>query len=130
MRDSPKPGAVLFVSDVAGMLRFYRDVAEMAVVFEADDHATLEVGGFQLVIHAIPAEYAVPPVAGGSPPLREDAYVKLCLPVASLTTARQMAAQCGGFLQGAEREWEARGFRACDGGDPEGNVIQLREPAE
>jgi hypothetical protein len=26
-----------------------------------------------------------------------------------------------------EKEFEARGFRACDGYDPEGNVVQLRE---
>lgn len=26
-------------------------------------------------------------------------------------------------------EWAARGFRACDGVDPEGNVLQFREPA-
>lgn len=27
------------------------------------------------------------------------------------------------------KEWEARGFRACDGRDPEGNVLQVREAA-
>ena len=35
----------------------------------------------------------------------------------------------GGEVWPVDREWEAasRGFRACDGRDPEGNVFQVRE---
>ena len=83
MHTQPKPSVVLFVDDVARLSRFYRELATMTVVHEANVHAILEVHGLQLVIHALP------------------------------TTA----------------EWQAseRGFRACDGHDPEGNVIQVRE---
>ena len=42
---------------------------------------------------------------------------------------RGQALALGGQLFAPKREWEARGFRACDGIDPEGNVIQLRQPA-
>jgi hypothetical protein len=28
-----------------------------------------------------------------------------------------------------DKEWSARGFRACETVDPEGNVIQFREDA-
>jgi len=52
-----------------------------------------------------------------------------CDPVDSLAAARARVAMLGGRLDPADREWSARGFRACDGVDPEGNVFQLREPA-
>jgi hypothetical protein len=29
-------------------------------------------------------------------------------------------------VQAADKEWAWRGFRACDGVDPEGNVVQIR----
>ncbi len=59
---------------------------------------------------------------------REDSYMKICLRVNDLKQARQQAALLGGMLDPPGREWEARSFRACDGHDPEGNVIQLRMP--
>lgn len=76
MHARPKPSVVLFVDDVTRLTRFYRKLAAMSVVHEANDHAILEVHGLRLVIHALP------------------------------TTA----------------EWQAseRGFRACDGHDPQG----------
>jgi hypothetical protein len=44
-----------------------------------------------------------------------------------LQGAREAAARNGGRLRPAEDEWGARGFRACEGVDPDGNVIQCRE---
>ena len=127
----PKPSAVVFVSNVARMTRFYRELASMAVVHEDGDHAVLEVEGFQLVIHALRG--APDPVSGGGGPVhvRRDSYLKVCLPVASIAAARTVAAQLGGAIQPPDKEWlsRERGFRACDGHDPEGNVVQVREAA-
>jgi predicted enzyme related to lactoylglutathione lyase len=53
----------------------------------------------------------------------------LCLPVVSIAAARSLAVAHGGAIKSPQHEWEARGFRACDGYDPEGNVIQVRESA-
>ena len=47
----------------------------------------------------------------------------------SLSEAREKAAALGGQLRAAEEEWTARGFRACEAIDPDGNVIQFREEA-
>jgi len=49
--------------------------------------------------------------------------------VASLAEARAEAPSLGGALYPSDREWEGKGFRACDGYDPEGNILQLRESA-
>ena len=43
--------------------------------------------------------------------------------------AGALADGLGGLVDPPEREWTAGGLRACDGHDPEGNVLQLREPA-
>lgn len=123
----PQPCAVLFVSNVQRLARFYRELAAMTVVHEDEDHVVLEIAGLQLVIHALRGEPE--PQAGAAPRVREDSYWKLCLPVASIATGRTLAAALGGHIAPVSREWEARGFRACDGHDPEGNVIQLREVA-
>jgi len=125
----PKPSVLVFVADVRQVSTFYGELASMSVLLEADDHAVMEVEGLQLVIHGLRAETQVRQSATGQVPVRQDSYVKLCLPVSSIAAARSLAAANGGAVKPSQHEWEARGFRACDGHDPEGNVIQVREPA-
>src|SRR5438270_2912048 len=123
----PKPIVVVFVADVRRVTTFCREVASMSVLVDDEGYSVLEVDGLQLVVHALPGE---PQVAEGQLRVREDSYVKLCLPVESIAAARALAAANGGAIKPAQHEWEARGFRACDGHDPEGNVIQVRETAK
>lgn len=109
------------------MAAFYVSLAQMSVEHHESDHAILQVDGLQLVIHAIPP-HALSPVSDHDvAAIRVDSYFKLCLPVSSIAAARAIAARSGGLIKSSENEWEARGFRACDGNDPEGNVIQVRE---
>lgn len=122
-----KPSVVVFVADVRRVTAFYREVAAMNVLLDEEDHTVMEVEGIQLVIHRLSGE---PRVSAASLHVREDSYVKLCLPVASIAAARVLAAANGGAIKAPDHEWEARGFRACDGHDPEGNVIQVRESAD
>ena len=79
---------------------------------------------FELVIHSLPGE---PPV--GAPSAREDSYIKPVFPTRSLSEARELAEELGGRLNPKSEEWEARGFRACEAIDPDGNVIQFRKEA-
>ncbi len=125
----PAPSAVVFCSDVARVTEFYESVAEMRRISGDTSHTVLEVAGFQLVVHGLRGEPGVQADAAGQVPIRRDSYVKVCLPVASLAGARERAAALGGQVYPADKEWQARGFRACDGHDPEGNVFQLRENA-
>ena len=126
MSDKPKTSVVVFVADVRRVSTFYRAVASMDVLIEEEGYTIMEVEGLQLVVHALRGE---PQVSLAAIRVREDSYVKLCLPVASIAAARSLAAANGGAIKSSEHEWEARGFRACDGYDPEGNVIQVRESA-
>jgi predicted enzyme related to lactoylglutathione lyase len=59
---------------------------------------------------------------------REDVPVKLAFAVPSIEDVRHVAASLGGEVDREDDEWDFRGCRHCDGVDPEGNVIQLREP--
>jgi predicted enzyme related to lactoylglutathione lyase len=122
----PKPSVVVFVADVRRVSTFYRELASMSVLLEDEGYAVMEAEGFQLVIHRLSGEPQVSPAAIH---VREDSYIKLCLPVASIAASRALAAANGGAIKPPQHEWEARGFRACDGHDPEGNVIQVRETA-
>lgn len=126
MSIKPQPSVVVFVADVRRVGKFYREIASMDVLIDEDDYSVMEVEDIQVVIHRLRGE---PAVDAAAVRVREDSYVKLCLPVSSIAAARALAAANGGAIKSAEHEWEARGFRACDGHDPEGNVIQVRESA-
>jgi predicted enzyme related to lactoylglutathione lyase len=129
MTSRPKPSAVVFAKDVAKLADFYAQVIGMTPAHGDQNHVVLDDQGFQLVIHGIPAQIAEQIVITVPPALREDTPIKVCLPVANIDAARQTAQELGGAIQPADRAWTARGFRACDGHDPEGNVFQVREPA-
>jgi predicted enzyme related to lactoylglutathione lyase len=107
------------------LAKFYEAMSGLAVRFTDDNITVLVSDTFELVIQSLPAETDVsePPV------VREDTYIKPFFPVASLSEARERAAALGGQLRPRNEEWQARGFRACEATDPDGNVIQFREDA-
>ncbi len=61
------------------------------------------------------------------PVRRTDTPLKLAFDVDSIAAARDAALNLGGGIDPAEREWTFQGRRVCDGYEPEGNVVQLRE---
>jgi predicted enzyme related to lactoylglutathione lyase len=123
-------GAVVFAKDVARVARFYEEVAGLARMHEVADHVVLESEGYELVVVAIPAEIAARIVITTPPERRESTAVKLVFWVEDIDTARAAARAAGGELNPPEREWSFQGSRVCDGHDPEGNVIQLRQQLE
>lgn len=125
----PKPGAVVFAKDPARVARFYQEIAGLSVVQTEDGHIILESEDIQLVVHAIPKRVADTIDIADPPKLRDERAIKLFFPVASLAVARDKAPSLGGGLSAKGKEFAARGFRACDGYDPEGNVVQFREDA-
>jgi len=127
MSNKPKPSAVIFAKNVAQVVKFYEGVLSMSVVHRDSDHIVLNSEDFQLVIHAIPKQIADTIAIAVPPEIREDTAIKLCLPVSSIAEARAKAVALGGKVNAEEREWNGPGFKACDGHDPEGNVVQFRE---
>lgn len=121
-------GVVIFVKEVERVARFYRELTSMTVLHEEPGLCVLGSGGFELTLHAIPPQYADGIDIATPPQPREDSYLKVVLPCERLAEARLAAQRLGGWLHGPEREWSGRGFTACDGVDPEGNILQLRQP--
>ncbi len=129
MPNTLKPGAVIFAMNLELVAKFYEELVPMAVAHVERNHIVLESERIQLVIHAIPKRVADSIDIAELPVVREQTPIKLFFPVSSLAEARVKAALLGGRLGPSQNEWEARGFRACDGHDPEGNVFQLRQDA-
>jgi predicted enzyme related to lactoylglutathione lyase len=127
MPNQPKSGAVLFAKDLLRVAKFYEELLGLSVVTADGDKIVLESAEFLLVVHAVPGEIADSISITSPPELRTNVPVKLFFPVASLAEARVKASALGGTLYPSHKEWEGRGFRACDGYDPEGNIVQLRE---
>lgn len=128
MSSDIKPGVVLFAKDAASVARFYAELVLGTVVLPQEGCVVLEFGGFRLVVHPIPAAFARTISVASPPERRTDTAHKLVFPVTSLARTRAAAPALGGVVDPPLREWSARGFRACDGHDPEGNVVQFREP--
>ena len=121
-------GAVLYAKDIARVEAFYRVVLGLDVAHAENDHVVLASPAFQLVIHR-PAEQIAASIEIENPPRRRsETAIKLVFEVASLSQARAAAALNGGALLEPEREWDFQGYRVCDGLDPEGNVVQFRQP--
>lgn len=119
-------GAVIFVKYLERATAFYRDTMALTVTHADDDFAVLENAGTHLVLHAIPAAIAATFEIADPPVAREDTAIKPFFFVDDIAATRAAAKAHGGRFAPAAKEWEARGFRACDGIDPEGNVLQVR----
>jgi predicted enzyme related to lactoylglutathione lyase len=125
MGNNIRPGSVIFTGDHKRLAKFYEAMTGLAVRFTDDNLTVLGSDTFELVIHGLSGE----PAVSEPPPARQDSYIKPFFPVTTLAEARERAAALGGQLRPEHEEWTARGFRACEAVDPDGNVIQFRENA-
>jgi|ERR1700712_1640195 len=129
MSDDLKAGAVLFAQNLPRVAKFYAELVPMTITLAGSDLIVLESKHFQLVVHLVPKRIAKANPITSPPARRTNVAAKLIFPVASIAEARAKAPSLGGELDPPNKEFEARGFRACDGHDPEGNVVQFREIA-
>jgi hypothetical protein len=130
MSTNCKSGAVLFAKNTERVARFYAALADMKVTYSGKELIVLDAPDHQLILHPLPPSIARAIVITEPPKRRTGTAVKLVFAVKSIADARARAPALGGALHPPEGMFEARGFRACDGHDPEGNVIQFREIAD
>ena len=123
-------GAVVYAKDLPRLSAFYAAVTGMPVQTTRQGFAVLGRKPFQLVIVQIPRRIADTISIETPPARREDAPIKLVFAVSDMVAARNAAAERGGAVNAAEREWEFEGFKVCDGHDPEGNVFALWEATQ
>jgi predicted enzyme related to lactoylglutathione lyase len=120
-------GAVLYAKDLNLLVQFYSSVAGIEPQSIENEFAILGSRPSQLIIVRIPKRIARTIDIATPPERREDTPLKLVFGVADIAPARDRAAELGGAVNAAEREWEFEGAKVCDGYDPEGNVFQLRQ---
>ena len=122
-----RPQVVLYAKDLVRMRAFYQGVFLLKVEHAEAEHVVLASSGWQLFIVQAP-EAIVATICIADPPVRRtETPLKAVFDVKSLVIARGKALELGGGVDGVEREWTFLGRRVCDGYDPEGNVVQLRE---
>lgn len=120
-----RSGVLIYAKQVSLLSAFYEKLLGARVVHADEEHSVLQSPDTQLILHAIPAQYAaavqiaVPPVA------RESQAIKPFFTVASLEAAEAVATQQGGKPWGPV--WPGPGMRVRNVCDPEGNIIHLRE---
>ena len=129
MANLVKSGAVIFAKDIERVARFYEGVIPMEIMARKDGVIRLENDMVQLVIHSLSPDVARQIEIATPPVQRMQAAVKLVFAIDSLKRVRGVAGELGGGIKPASAAFKWAGFRACDGHDPEGNVIQFREAA-
>lgn len=124
---TPIQSLVIFAKNKKRVSAFYRRTLGLSASEEQPSHDLLVGPGIELVIHAIPRQYATDIVITRPPQVREDTPLKPVFVVPDLDAVRAAAKAAGGFLKPAEAAWEIRGHTVLDGWDPEGNVLQFRQ---
>ena len=127
MAEGLQSGLVLYAADLDRVAAFYATALGLRTAGRDDDHVVLESQGFQLVVLQIPRDIASTITIAAPPVRRAIAAIKPVFFVSSIARVRELSAACGGVMNAVNQEWSFRGFTVCDGLDPEGNVIQLRE---
>lgn len=136
MSDNIASGAVIYTADCDRLAAFYITVIGFRECERKPDYVVLEDVAVQLVLlrtddatHAAAAEAAAlaRPADADPSPRRSEAAIKPVFRVASIEAARAAATSVGGRINAARHEWRFGAYRVCDGLDPDGNVIQLRE---
>ena len=85
----------------------------------------LKSPGSQIIIHAIPTQFADSIVIASPPVPREEQAIKPFFTVDSLAEAERAVEECGGRVWGPV--WPGPGTRVRNVCDPEGNILHLRE---
>lgn len=123
-------GVVIYARDLGQLARFYAELVALPVVQSEPDFVVLESPACQVVLVAMPDDIAHRTVITSPPLRRENVAIKPCFAVSDLAAARRSAIALGGGLGEPASEWMFRGHRVCDGFDTEGNIFQLRCPAD
>jgi catechol 2,3-dioxygenase-like lactoylglutathione lyase family enzyme len=121
-------GLVVFAKNKKRVSAFYRQTLGLSVIEEQPSHDLLQGPGIELVIHAIPRRIAVQITITKPPRVREDTPLKPAFVVKDLEAVRAAAAATGGHLKPLDAAWQIRGHTVLDGHDPEGNVVQFKQP--
>jgi hypothetical protein len=119
---------VVFAKNKKRVSAFYQQTLMLDLRESQPSHDLLTGQGIEIVVHAIPRKYATDIKIGKPPQIRADASFKPAFEVDDLARVRQVLKITGGGLKTIESAWHIRGATVLDGHDPEGNVVQFKQP--
>lgn len=121
-------GLVVFAKSKKRVSAFYQQTLGLAVEASDASHDLLRGHGHEVVVHSIPRRIAAGIKIAKPPEPREDTPFKPTFVVPDLEAVRAAAVATGGSLKPLERAWHFRGCIVVDGWDPEGNIVQFKQP--
>jgi predicted enzyme related to lactoylglutathione lyase len=121
-------GLVVFAKNKKRVSAFYQQALGLTVEESDSSHDLLRGHGYEVVIHTIPRKYAAGITIEKPPEPRAETPLKPTFVVASLADVRRAAEATGGCLKPEAAAWHFRGHTVLDGWDPEGNVVQFKQP--
>lgn len=127
MTSTARAGVLIYAKDVERMSMFYEKVLNATVLHADAEHHVLQAADTQLILHAIPAQYADSIVITRPPAAREEQAIKPFFTVPDLDAAEKVVRENGGLVWGPV--WPAPGMRVRNVCDPEGNILHLRASA-
>lgn len=127
MSGPSRTGVLFYAKNLASVSAFYERVLGAKVVHSDEDHRVLQSPDVQLIIHAIPPQYASGIVIEVPPAPREEQAIKPFFTVDSLAVTEGLVEQLGGKVCGPV--WPGPGMKVRNVCDPEGNIVHLRESA-
>ncbi len=128
MRKLPRSSHVLYAKALGPVARFYQRTLALPLIEEDDEFVVLGDEALELVLVRIPDAIAASIEISTPPLLREDTPLKSSFQVDDLARVAAEAVAAGGGIKALASAWEWRGQRHLDGHDPEGNVVQFRQP--
>ncbi|MBK7617077.1 MAG: hypothetical protein KA375_17405 [Vitreoscilla sp.] len=120
-------GLVVFAKNKKRVSAFYQQTLALAVEESDTSHDLLRGQGYEVVVHAIPRQYAASIAITKPPQPREETPLKPTFVVASLVEVRRAVEATGGYLKPESAAWHFRGHTVLDGWDPEGNIVQFKQ---
>ncbi|WP_347888319.1 VOC family protein [Nitrosomonas europaea] len=125
MSSPARTGVLIYAKHLDKVSSFYEQVLGARVLHADSEHKVLQSPDVQLIIHAIPPQFAEQITIAVPPVPREEQAIKPFFTVESLATAERIAEEYGGKVW--EPLWPGPGLRVRNVCDPEGNIIHLRE---
>ena len=118
----------MFAKNKKRVSAFYQRVLGLMVQESEPTHDLLVGDGQEIVVHCIPRKYSASIKISRPVAPREETAIKPAFVVRDLDSVRTAAKETGGYLKPAEQAWRFRGFIVLDGWDPEGNIVQFKQP--
>lgn len=120
-----RTGVLIYAANLAALSAFYAQLLDATVLHADADHQVLQSSDVQLIVHAIPREFAEGIEITSPPAPRMEQAIKPFFTVPDLAAAEALVVRLGGLVVGPM--WPAPGLRVRNACDPEGNLVHLRE---